>query len=123
MEFRREISVPHLDDALDLDRCAHRVQRRRELRQQAVPSGVHHAPPVLAHQHRDRLAVVAERPDGGRLILRHEAAVADHVGRQDGGQPARNPALAHPEEPSVTARVTASLGQSLGERKRTSAGA
>jgi hypothetical protein len=43
---------------------------------------------VLADEQADLFPVVAEGVDGGRLVLGHQAAVADHVGREDRGEPA-----------------------------------
>jgi hypothetical protein len=80
---RGEIGVPRSEHALDLGRGAHRVERGRELRQQVVAGRVHHATPVLSHQHPDLFPVGADRADGGRLVLRHQPAVADRVGAQD----------------------------------------
>jgi class 3 adenylate cyclase len=42
---------------------------------------VHHAAAVLANQQPDLFAVVTEGANGRRLILHHEPAIADHIGR------------------------------------------
>jgi hypothetical protein len=41
---------------------------------------------MLDHGRGDRVAVLGDRAHRGRLVVAHEAAVALHVGAQDGGQ-------------------------------------
>src|SRR6266851_4210994 len=92
----RGVAGPEL--ALDLDRALDRVHHARELRQDVVAGGIHHAPAIPGHGRGDRLAVLRDRANGGHLVVAHEAAVAFHVGAQDGGELAFHRGSAHGPE-------------------------
>ncbi len=72
--------------SLDLDCGADGVEGGRELGEDVVTRSIHDPASVLPDAHRDLLAVVAERPDRGRLVLGHQAAVADGIGGEDRGE-------------------------------------
>lgn len=81
-------SAPALRNAAsDSDGAVDGVDRAGELYQEPVAHGLDDAPSFCAHQRLDRLG--AQRHDGGHgadLVEPHEAAVADDVGRKDGGE-------------------------------------
>ena len=58
------------------------------------------APPVLGDERVDELpAVCLEALERAGLVALHQPAVADHVGRQDGGQPPLDPRCRHGRPP------------------------
>src|SRR5271169_1480388 len=75
--------------ALDADGAGDRVDRARELGEQAVAGGLDDASPVAGYSRIDAVGPQglegAQRAD---LVFSHEAAVADHVGGQDRREPA-----------------------------------
>ncbi len=77
--------VPGLEHVLDLDGTLHRSHRTPELHKEVVPSEVHELSPVLVDEKLDLLSVGGDQPDRSVLVLRHEPAVADHIGVKDGG--------------------------------------
>ena len=86
---RRHVGVAPRHAALDLDRALHRVGNALELDQQAVAGGLDDAAPVLGDRRVDQLEPVGlEARERAGLVGLHQPAVADHVGRQNRGQPA-----------------------------------
>ncbi len=74
---------------LDHDRAAHGVHGARELDQGAVAHELNDAPAVLADRGLEELPVQGlEARQCALLVGTHEAAVADDIGGQDGGQSA-----------------------------------
>ena len=95
---------------LDEHGAAHRVDNARELDEGAVAHELDDAALVLGDQGLDELSAVRlEAGEGAVLVPLHEPAVADHVGRQDGGEPPLDPRHRRPPrriaaEPSGRAR-------------------
>ncbi len=81
-----QVGVQGGDQALDLDGALQRLHGAAELGQEVVAREVVEATPVLANVKLDLFAPCRHRPDGGVLVLGHEARVANHVGRQDRGE-------------------------------------
>ena len=80
------VALPH--GALELDGEAHRVDDAGELHQGAVAHELDGAAAVLRGLWLDELlAVGLERGERARLVLAHQAAIADHVGGEDRRQP------------------------------------
>src|SRR6185312_16801812 len=57
-----------------------------KFREDAVAGRAHEAPAALPDELADRFAMARERGEGRRLVGRHEAAVADDIGGENGGQ-------------------------------------
>ena len=75
---------------LDRHRAGHRLDDGSELAQGAVARQVDDPAAVLGDERLDELlAVCLEALERALLVLPHQPRVADHVGRQDGGEPAR----------------------------------
>ncbi len=81
--------------SLDRDRACHRVDDAGELDQGAVAHELDDAAPVLGDERLDQLlAVGLEARERALLVALHQPAVADHVRRQDGGEPPLDPPAA-----------------------------
>ena len=81
---------------LDSHGAGHRVHDARKLGEEAVACGLEEPTLVLGDLGLDHLG--AELPDCREstvLVLAHETAVADHIGRQDGGEAALDGVLCH----------------------------
>ena len=75
--------------ALDRDRAGDRVDGAGELAEDAVAHELDNAAAVLRDERLDELlAVSLEAVERALLVALHEARVADHVRRQDRGEPA-----------------------------------
>ena len=82
--------------ALDRDRAGDRVDGAGELAEDAVAHELDDAAAVLGDERLDELlAVGLEALEGALLVALHEARVADHVRRQDGGEPAVDAGSGH----------------------------
>ncbi len=84
-----DVGVMRADQVLDLDGTQDRLNRRGELDQKAIAHQLDDAPLTFSDLRCDQLfAMGFERGQDARLILPNEAAVADHVGGQYGGEAA-----------------------------------
>ena len=93
---RRRVAVAPRHTPLDLDRARHRIRDARELDQHAIPGGLDQPAPVVGDRRIDQLQTMGlETRERARLIGFHQAAVADHVGRKDGREPAFDCGLVH----------------------------
>ena len=101
-----ELDVPVLGNsgvalrhaALDFDRAARRVKNAAELDQEAVAHHLEDAPAMLGHGGIEELAaMLAKRAQRALLVGLHEPAVANDVGRQDGGKSTFNAFRGHPK--------------------------
>ena len=81
-----QLGVARLQLLLHRHGALHGIHDTGELRQEVVPGRVHHPAAVLLDEIGEYLLVGFEGPDGGRLVVLHQAAVAGHVGAQDGGE-------------------------------------
>ena len=73
---------------LDRDRAFDRGDDGGKLQQQPVARRLDDAPAEAGHDRPRRLAMLAHRPRRPRLVLAHEARVADDVGGEDRGEAA-----------------------------------
>jgi hypothetical protein len=87
--------VARLHHRLQPDRAVHRAHGARELRHDAVAGRVDDAPAELADEREHRGLVALEVPEGGHVVLAHQAGVAGDVSRQDGGQPTLDDLFRH----------------------------
>jgi len=72
---------------LDLSSALHRVDHALELNQQAVTHGLDNASAVLGDRGIDQLQAMCLEPrQSTRFVDLHEAAVADHIGGQNGSE-------------------------------------
>jgi len=83
---RGHIGIPGLDYALDLDGAAGCVEGARKLGEEVISRRIDHSASMLAHEVGDLFAVNLKRPHCRDLVVGQEAAVADRVRAQDGGQ-------------------------------------
>jgi hypothetical protein len=81
-----KLGVPRLQLFLHRHRALHRIHHTGELSQQVVAGRIHHAAPVLLDEVGEYLLVGFEGPDGGGLIVLHQATVAGDICAQDGGE-------------------------------------
>jgi hypothetical protein len=82
---RRDLGIALGHSALNLDSTVQRIHHARELDQHSVPGGLDDPPAMLGDLGIDQgLPVGLELRERTFLIDAHEAAVASHVGRQDG---------------------------------------
>ena len=82
--------------ALDFDGAARRIEHAAELDQEAVAHHLEDAPAMLGDGGIEELAaMLAKRAERQLFVGLHQAAVADHVGRQDCRQPTLNLLLVH----------------------------
>ena len=96
------VALPH--GALELDREANRIHDAAEFHQGAVAHELDGAAAILRGFRGDeQLVMCLERRQGAGLVPAHEAAVADHVGRKDGRQPALLARLHRHHLPSTNA--------------------
>ena len=82
--------------SLDLHRAAHGLDRAAELGQQAVTHELDDVPLVSRDRRLDQL--LAKPPDAverAGFVFAHEPAVADHIGGQDGCEPAVHAGIFH----------------------------
>ena len=107
----RRLALGHA--ALDAGRALDRVDGAGELAERAVAHELDETAPVLGQERVDELAAVGlEAREGGALVGLHQARVADHVRRQDGGEPPLDPCRRHRHPPARTDSRT------LGSRAR-----
>jgi hypothetical protein len=84
-----DIGFGFRDRPLDQHGALERVDDAAELHQQAVAGGLDEAAAVLMQDRIDQLAAMRPLAGNGRgLVGLHVARIADHVDRQDGGEPA-----------------------------------
>src|SRR5262245_55424474 len=90
---------------LELDRTGDRIDRAGELDQYPVTHHLDDAAVMIGdHWLQDTFAPLFQCSESSRLVLLDEAAVADHVGGQDGGQAALGAFFGHmTQSPSVCA--------------------
>ena len=99
LALRRHVAVAPRHALLDLDRARHGIRDARELDQHAVAGGLDQPPLVLGDRRVDQLETMGlETRERARLIGFHQAAVADHVGGEDGREPAFDRGLVHEPE-------------------------
>jgi hypothetical protein len=92
----RHILLPLGHAALDGDGAGDRVDHGGELTQGAVAHELDDAAPVLGKERLDeRFAVALESLEGAGLVALDEPGVADHVGREDRGEPAFGAGCSH----------------------------
>ena len=85
---------------LDQDGAPHRVDDARELAERAVPHKLDDAALVLGDERLDQLPAQRLQPgEGAVLVALHQGRVADHVRRQDGGEPPLYPCCRHGRPP------------------------
>ena len=124
-----DVRLPLGHAALDRDRAGDRVDDAGELAEDAVAHQLDDAPAVLGDERLDELlAVGLEAVEGALLVALHQARVADHVRRQDGGEPAVDAGSGHGAalrgasdgpmlaEMRLLVRLQACAGTELGER-------
>ena len=73
---------------LDRDRAFDRCDNRGKLQQHAIAHRLDEPAAERPYDRRRRLAPLADRPRRPRLVLAHEARVADDVGGEDRGEAA-----------------------------------
>jgi hypothetical protein len=83
---------------LDLERRADRPDGARELRDRAVAGAAEHPALVLRDHFVDQGPAGAQRRQRRLFVARHQPAEADHVGRQDRGDPALDLRLSHDQQ-------------------------
>ena len=99
--------------ALHLDREQHRVDDAYELHQQPIAHQLDDAAAILQRLRLDQFADMGlDGGDRAGLVPAHQAAVADHVGGQDGRQAPLDDGLAHGQLPSR--RVNGSNNPGIG---------
>ncbi len=80
----RHVLIAPYECSLDLDRAFSGIHRARKFDQHAVTGGLDDATVVLGDARIEHLfAERLELRQRARLVLAHEPAVTDHVGRQD----------------------------------------
>ena len=84
----RHIGVALDHQLLDRDRAFDGGDNRGKLQQHAVARRLDDAPAVARDDRPRRLAMLAHRPRRARLVLAHEARVANDVGGEDRGEAA-----------------------------------
>ena len=99
----REVGIASLDLLLDCGRAAHRLDRARELRHDAVAGGGEDPATVPRDQLVDHLAARVQRSERAFLVGRHEARVAGHVGCEDDRQLAGDARVVHVRPPVTPA--------------------
>ena len=82
----RRLGVPLDHQLLDRDRAFNRVDHGRKLKQQPIAHRLDDAPASARNEWPRRVAMLAHRTRRPRLILAHEARVADDVDRHDRGE-------------------------------------
>ena len=86
--------------ALDRDRAGDRVDGARKLAEDAVAHQLDDTPAMLGDERLDELlAVGLQAIEGALLVALHQARVADHVRREDGGEPAVDTGSGHDGPP------------------------
>jgi len=92
----RQVRVLRPYRPLDLDRGFDRFDHAAELDNGAVALEIDEAAAVPGQERLDHLQAQPLQPaEGAGLVALHEPAVADHVRRHDGRQPALQPRLRH----------------------------
>jgi hypothetical protein len=94
--------------ALDLDRGLDGLDRAAELDDGAVALKVDETARCRSSTARPAPAERLEPGEGSRLVELHQPAIADHVGREDGGEPPLEPYCSHgslPREPLFGTRL------------------
>jgi len=84
--MRGHSDIPDPDYALDLDGAASCVEGARKLGKEVVSRRIDHSASMLADEVRDLFAVNLKSPHCRDLVVGQEAAVADRVRAEDGGQ-------------------------------------
>jgi hypothetical protein len=91
-----DLLLPLGHAALDRDRSGDGVDGAGELAEDAVAHELDDTPTVLGDERLDQLlAVSLEAVEGALLIALHETRVADHICRQNSGEPAVDAASGH----------------------------
>ena len=73
--------------ALDLDRASDGIDDARELDERAVPHELENSAAMFGNQRVEKLdPQCLEGGEGAHLVLTHEAAVANNVSNQNGGE-------------------------------------
>ncbi len=88
-----QVSIADPELALGFDGAAHRLDRARELGDDAVAGAGEDPAPMVRDQPVDDLSAGVQRADRRLLVLRHEPAVAGHVGGEDRGEAALHRSL------------------------------
>ena len=82
----QRLGVPLDHQLLDRDRAFHSVDHGRKLKQQPVAHRLDDAPAPARNEWPRRVAMPAHRTRRSRLVLAHQARVADDVNRHDRGE-------------------------------------
>jgi hypothetical protein len=83
----RRCGVAQADPRLDRNGGLDRAQGAAEFDQCPIPGELDDTPASTRHLGIEQLAADGlERPERGLLVARHQTAVADHVGSEDGGE-------------------------------------
>ena len=82
----RRIGVALDHQPLDCDRAFNRGDHRRKLDQEPVAGSLDDAAAFARDERGRRLAMLPYRPRRPRLVLAHEARVADRIGGEDRGE-------------------------------------
>ena len=99
----RNAFVFSLEPGLDIDGALHRIDHAGELGEHAVAGRVHEPPVMLLDERVDYLAVGRKGAESRLFIFPHEAAVAEDVGAEYGGE------LAFHYPPLMTAIIAAGV--------------
>ncbi len=81
-----QICVLRLERGLDLNRALDGIHDAGELGQYAVARRVHESSTVLLDQRIDQLTRRGQTTEGRLLVLPHEAAIAEDIGAEYGGE-------------------------------------
>src|SRR5216683_28163 len=79
-------SVLSLECGLDLDGALDRIHDARELGEYTITGGVDEPSVMLLHQRIDQLAMGGQSAKSRLLVLPHEAAIAEDIGAEYGGE-------------------------------------
>ena len=89
------VGIPLSELQLNLGSAPNRFDGTRELRNHTIASTTEDAPGVVRNQAVNDRAVCLERGERRLLVLAHEPAVADYIGRKDGSNPAQKAIHGH----------------------------
>jgi hypothetical protein len=98
----RQVGVRGFHAVLEVERAVHGVDSAAERDQHAVAGHLEDAAVMLGHQRLQHLlAPLLQRRQRAGLVLLHEAAVADHVGGENGGKTAFHRGAVSVEMPAL----------------------
>src|SRR6266852_321433 len=82
----RQVGILGPERGLDYDGALHRVHHTGELRYDAVPCGINEASTVMLDEAIDQFAVGGKSTQRRLFVLPHEAAIAEYIGTEYGGE-------------------------------------